>query len=319
MAEEKPLRVKVGETLDLSQVAPSIKKAPPGVEGFEPAQLEKIEAEVEPEVIQPLEPTPTLKPIVAPPTPEPPREVYNPYLLPGFDRERVPSAPAPEEKPLVIDIETTGFKPWESRLICIGIKDPTKPDDDPIVILDENEPLMIEWLFKYIKTEGFNALIGYNIAFDFRYLFTRAMLYRIPCEEFHNMKLHDVMQVLGQVKEAFIYKPPVNTNMQTWSKLLLGMEKTLTTQQLFDAYKKGEWDKVMQYNGTDVEICTQLWNLIEFTRRTPFFLETPVAQKTEQRAGSITCSSCLSENILIEGQTKEVCDVCGAKLTQQVT
>lgn len=324
MAEPKIYRVKVGETIVIGPEEEAPPAVPPGALEIPTFVLQPIEPmlppeEVPPPALPPEEEVPYVPPPIPPPIevplPAPPvEEVYNPYLYPTFKREIVPSAPIPTDRPLIIDIETTGSKPWESRLICIGLKDPQKLEEKPLIIMHEDEVEMLKYFFKYLKINGYNALIGYNIAFDFRYLFVRAMLFRIPCMEFTEVKLHDVMQILGQVKEAFVYGKIPNTNLDTWAKFLLDMKKTMTNAELLTAYRTNQWDKIMEYNANDVEITFLLWVLIEYTRRTPFPTEGSASMSTSSAGGSVKCKLCMAEVTPTSGPEGNKCPICGTSL-----
>lgn len=77
---------------------------------------------------------------------------------------------------VVIDIETTGFDPFNNRITAIGVK----RKDEEIVFMEQNEYRLLlefwEWASK-IKNPKF---IGFNcFKFDFRFIHLRSMLHNI--------------------------------------------------------------------------------------------------------------------------------------------
>lgn len=176
----------------------------------------------------------------------------------------------PGIRPLIVDIETTGANPWDSRLICIGYKDPYLPTEKPTVIFDESEERMLLDFLAFFTQGGYNQIIAYNTAFDFRYIFAKCLYHRISCREWCDADLVDIMQILGQVKEAFVYGNQRTGRLEDWTIFLFGLEKPLDFEELLAAYDAKEYGLIIEYNEFDVEVEFIIWSLIELVKGQSF-------------------------------------------------
>ena len=323
------LKVKVGEKITVGAPAEVRGTATPTEEGVH-FVLEPITKPVlpeEPAPVAPEVPTVTLPkvPIKVPvielprlpaaeaPAPELPT-ILNPFLPAEHEATYPKTAPMPEDRPLIIDIETTGTDPMDSRLICIGLKDPLKPEQPVQVIMREDEEEMLRYFFQYFKIGGYNALIGYNLVFDYRYLWIKALDYMISCKEYHDAALHDIMQILTQVKEAFVYGVLPKSKLNDWAKYLLGMEKTMTIKEMLLAWTQKRYDAIKEYVINDVQIEFYLWALIEISRTAPISLgevSTPTKLSGES---TLTCPRCASEVGVSALKDGKYCPVCNYEL-----
>jgi len=142
-------------------------------------------------------------------------------------------------KPLIVNIETLGLDPMKARIIAIGLQDPSRPDEDPIVLMHENELELLKQFLLVHRNGQFNQLIGYRNAFDFQFIFAKCMFYRLPCKEFLENELFDIMQVMTQVKNKFVYKPMKPAKMSDWSDYLFKFPKPFTDQKMMEFYQLG--------------------------------------------------------------------------------
>jgi hypothetical protein len=214
--------------------------------------------------------------------------------------------------PLVVDIETTGANPWDSRIICIGYKDPADTLSDPVVILDEDEEkILIEFLSSYVSG-GYNQLIMFNGAFDYRFIFARCLYYRIACKEFVDSYIYDIMQVVQQVKQTFVYSLNKSGNLENWIQFLLGVGKTMTLEELLAAWELKDYPKIIEYNMNDVQVEFILYALIELVKQGPFIGKSFAVE--EGAAGGLSRPSTAPATAALEtGEKttwKAICPVC---------
>ena len=282
--------------------------------------------------------TAALKPLegIAPPLGELRRAAVVADLIPISEADATPFTPffppfkpfaefdpvAAPSKTLVVDIETTGLKANESRLMVIGFLDPNDPEGKPVVLFSPDEEELLRQFMDFYETRGFDSIIAYHASFDFAYLFQKCLRYRIPCPGWANSKLRDVMQLLTQVKEAFVYKPGKDQSLNNWATYLLGEGKLAEIDQLFEWWEKGQIQEIMDYNVQDVLITWKLWQLVQFSKgaavSAPTFLLPSNPSNPNNVENSVICSRCLQEAFFAEGETQKKCEVCGLMLSAPV-
>jgi len=248
-----------------------------------------------------------------------PPERIIPILIPP---KEIPKPIKQKKKALVFDIETTGLKPEETRLICIGFKDPEDEQAEPQTIYFDNEEDTLREFIRFYTNGQYNQIIGWNLKFDFTYLFHKCALYRIPAKEFFESDLKDLMQIYTQVKEAFVFGKSKNVSLDSASKEILGDEKLLSFEEMIGFWNNGEVDKVIEYNKQDVKLTYNLLVVSDFVLNVPFinqdFSPEPKVQQPEITENTkfvkIKCPNDLSEHLVPEGQEFFICPIDNVKL-----
>jgi len=192
------------------------------------------------------------------------------YPKPGEEPFYPPSAPKPievpspfEEPAVILNVETTGLMPFESRLISIAAVDVRTPENI-IDFTGENEEKILKDFFAWFSLNAFEKVIGYNVSFDYRFLFTKAMKYGIKVPEFYKAKLSDVMQMMQQVKEGYVYGYNKAGKLDEWTMYFFEMKSPLTFEQVLKAWRDKELDKIAEHNRTKVEQTILLYALIKY-------------------------------------------------------
>jgi len=219
----------------------TVKEAPPGTEPFIPAEVKKIVVELEkiPEVTAEIF------------WPEPGKYVPAPYV-------------APVKKSMVLDIESTGALPWDSRIICIGAKDAALFDQPPTVFFDEDEKVMVEDFLSWFRSGGFTEIIGYNVSFDFRFIFSRCLFYQLQAPNFFASDLYDMMNVMKQVKREYVFGFNKPGSLEDWMKYLWNESKAMTIEEILEAYARKEYEPIVDHCRQDVEYTFTLWLLAQY-------------------------------------------------------
>lgn len=168
-------------------------------------------------------------------------------------------------KKLVLDIETTGIMPFDSRVICMSAMDVTNPDSI-VTFQDENEEKMINDFITFFESHQFNQIIGYNTDFDYRFVFTKCMKYGVRAVSFAEAKIVDVMDFMKKAKTDYVPTMNKSGTLEEWAEYILGRTKSLTIEQIFDLWEKREIDPVINYNREDVMMVFELWMLIQYVR-----------------------------------------------------
>ena len=177
----------------------------------------------------------------------------------------VPAYSQVGEKSAIIDIETTGTKPWESRIICIGVKLLGDPSLPVMQFTDEDEAALLRAFVNWLAGAGIQELIGYNVIFDVRFIFVACMRYRIKLPMINAITLYDLMQTMEQVWQKFIYGNNAAGTLDNWCRYLFNEEKLGTTDAMMKAWADKNFDKIKEFNRWDLEHEFLLLSLIEYT------------------------------------------------------
>ena len=304
---------------------------------FDPGSVEPLAFELEP---LPGEPAPT-------PTPEPTPPVYfelqpqavapTPIIVPNLPFFPALPPPVPViEKTCILNIETTGTKPWEQRIIAIGFQDVDNIFAPPIVIMHENEAQMI-WEFLNLYASGnYKTIVGFNLGFDYRFILLRAMSYNIACNEFAYTKIYDLMEKLVKGEKTFFFRYQTPPTLSDIADFYFGFPKDITDQEMIIAYKEGRLDVVYKFSSEQITRTLALYHLYDFIIKNPVESLPPIFTGSEQISmenpheilppGAVssnpglgtklplTCGNCLAEFISTPGITPTQCTICGTKL-----
>ncbi|RLC74545.1 MAG: hypothetical protein DRJ03_31770 [Chloroflexi bacterium] len=189
--------------------------------------------------------------------PEAPREAER--VIPEIRRPTLPA----RIKPVIIDIETTGPFPWDSRIICISALDPDRPDVVE-TFYDEDERKLVDDFIRWFKAKGFNEIVGFNLSFVTRFIFAKCLRYAIRCGEFVVAEYYDLMDVLRKVKREYVYTLNKAGDMETWVEYLLGETKLMTFDEILKAWKEKRIADIIEHNKKDVKLLYQIWLLIQY-------------------------------------------------------
>jgi hypothetical protein len=229
---------------------------------------------------------------------------------------------APYARELIVNIETTDVLPFAGRITSIAWIDLTDPAAEPKVITDEDEEGMLRAFLDWFDSKGFTRIIGFNASFDHRFIFTKAALYRRPCKLWADIQMRDIMQILQQVKEAFVYGLNKAGTMDEWAKHLLGYGKYGTQEEELARWIRKDYDYVSAFNINQVNIVYDLYALLRYTLSEASIIALEAPQSTISAPAEVLgggtqalpskkkCPNCMQENEL----TAKNCIVCGAEL-----
>ena len=190
---------------------------------------------------------------------------YSLISTPTFTPILEPIYPAVVEKEIMINIETTDVKPWKGKIFSIAWKDLTTPGAETQVIVDEDEKGILEGFLHEFNVGNYKTIIGYNLKFDYQWIFNKLMLYRIPANKFYQAELRDVYQLMSQVKEEFVYNARAYGKLDDYAKELLGIGKLGTQETLLRRYTAGDLAYVEQFQLRQIEITNGLYQLFRYS------------------------------------------------------
>ena len=192
--------------------------------------------------------------------------------VPGEEIFYPASGPTPIEvaepidaQAVIINIETTGVMPFESRLISIAAADVRSPENI-VDFTGQNEKDVLQAFLDWFNLMGFRKIIGYNVSFDYRFLFTKAMKYALQVPEFYKAVLYDVMNKMEQVKEEFVYGFNSPGKLDEWTMYFFGDKGLMTYEDVLRAWEKKDLDAIAKHNRKKVEITVLLYALLLYTQ-----------------------------------------------------
>jgi len=185
-------------------------------------------------------------------------EIYWPPAAP-FE----PLPPAPPKRSAVINIETTGLMPFDSRIINIAVIDLREPES-VVHFFDADESKLVTEFIKWFDASGINELIGFNISFDYRFIFAKMLRYRIVSTQFIDADLYDIMQILKQVKAEFVFGFNKPGTLNEWADYLLDMRPPISQAEVLKAWEEERYKDIEQYNKWKVEATSLLYVLIKY-------------------------------------------------------
>lgn len=250
--------------------------------------------------------------------------VQNFSLLDTPEVELTPSEPISPaaRKEIMINIETTDLLPWKGRIYSIAYKDLSAIDSEIIVLTNNNEKALIEEFISIFEIGDFKRIVGYNLAFDYRYIFSKLWLYRLQSITLKEAKLRDLMQIMKQVKEEFVFGFQKNGTLNDWGKYLFGVGKFGSQETILREYISGNFEYVRAFQERQIELTQGLYNLARFSFGEGF-IETIEASQgagpAPETSGSShlpvltkekECKNCIQMNPLNASE----CKACGAKL-----
>lgn len=279
----------------------TIERAAPGTVPFRPGEEVRVLVEFEPE------------------------DVPGPYILPGQEG-LWPQTPyydllpdyVPYEEPWVLDIETTGLAPYESRIVCIGMKSLRDREREPILLLDVNEEQMLHDFARWMKALNPSALVGWGLGFDYKFLFQKLAAHRVKCPVLQEVKFQDLANVYRTGMEKYIYSIQKLDKLDNIARALLGRGKTMSARDVLEAWLAGEHDKIKAFNRQDLELIADLWLLAQYVQGKgelpeelvprPGTVESHTMEKT-----TVNCPICMTEWSVPVGTEPGNCPVCGVR------
>lgn len=164
-----------------------------------------------------------------------------------------------EIKKCIIDIETESLDPKEGRIICIGTKD--IDSGKTVVFHDDDERQMLEDFLDYCHRKQFGEIIGYNVLFDFRFIFARCLKFSIRTNGFFKSVVTDLMATMKSVRNIYSLNKPGTLN--EWTEFLFGTGKVPLPDSICNMFEQGKLSQIIEYNKRDIEITFMLWKRVQ--------------------------------------------------------
>ena len=143
-----------------------------------------------------------------------------------------------------------------------------------------------------------------------------------PSKAFKNIELRDVMQIMKQVKEEFVFGFNKPGSLDAWGKMILGKGKYGSQELMLRKYIQGDFDYVKAFQDRQIELTRDLYSLARFVS-SEGFISSPAAtpEMTPEMTPKITpetpgimgtkqCLSCYANNPL----SAKICEICGGEI-----
>ena len=232
-----------------------------------------------------------------------------------------------EARELIINIETTGALPWESRLVVIGVLDPNALEPQAINFINEDELTTIDEFLSFWEQSPYTTLVAYNVAFDYRFIYAILQKYRKTSARWLQAKLYDLMQQQEQVKDSFV--PGFNKagTLEEWSTYLFGSQPYAEQEKVFEWIKAGNTEEIVNFNSDKLAKAYGLWVLnkvVEGSIPGAEILAHPGTEEELQTPNTtldtlenqietlqVQCPSCLQVQTMPKTAKVISCSVCG--------
>lgn len=228
----------------------------------------------------------------------------------------------PLVKELLVNLETTDVLPFQGNIYSIAYIDLSAPKPEAVVLADTDEEALITEFLNWFDTQNFTRIVGFNVSFDHRFIFAKACRYRKVANKWANVQMRDIMQILKQVQEQFVFTQNKPGTLDEWGNELLGYGKLAPQEDCLKAFLAQDWDFVIAYNTRQVQVCYDLYALLRYCSGEsglvyipqPQYSYTPEQLQAQPEYSFAQqkkkCPNCLQENPL---GTKN-CIVCGYQL-----
>jgi len=157
----------------------------------------------------------------------------------------------------IIDVETTGLNPLDSRIIVIGCKIPTQENEK--YFQAANEKLLLKDFWSFVKQNQIKTLIGFNIDFDWTFIKVRSLRNRIYFKwfsAFSENKIVDLRKILNDKYKA-------KGKLSDYCRLFgIPHNTDLAGVDVPQYYLEGKLDLILEHIKDDVVSTWELYKLI---------------------------------------------------------
>ena len=246
-------------------------------------------------------------------------------LPPSISFGKLPEFEA-EQNELIINLETTGTLPWESRIVVIGVLDPNALEPQAINFIQDSELATIDEFLSFWEQSPYTTLVGYNVAFDYRFIYAVLQRYRKTLNGWTEIKLYDLMQQQKQVKDSFV--PGFNKpgTLEQWSTYLFGSQPYAPQKQVFKWIEEGNIEEIVNFNSDKLAKAYGLWVLNKVVEGSIPGTEILARPSTEtgqlsqiptsdnpghsEKTIPVQCPECLQEQTMLSTDKVVECKVC---------
>ena len=250
-------------------------------------------------------------------------------LPPTISYGKLPDFKA-EKRELIINIETTGTLPWESRIVVIGVLDPNALEPQAMNFIQDSELATIDEFLAFWENSPYTTLVAYNVAFDYRFIYAVLQKYRKTSARWLQAKLYDLMTQQKQVKNEFVPGFNKTGTLEQWSTYLFGSQPYAPQKQVFKWIEEGNTEEIVNFNSDKLAKAYGLWVLnkvvegsipgMEILARPSTETESPNPDTTLDNPGHsaetipVQCRDCLQETTMLKTDKVVKCKVCGNQI-----
>lgn len=189
--------------------------------------------------------------------PSPTADVFDPFA------QRAPAPLLAQKRRLFVDIESTGLMPFDSQIMTIGVFDPsTMTEPQSFFSFDERE--LVESFLAFFRSGAYEVFVAYNAPFDYRFLFAKAMKYRLDASALFAADVEDLQDRMQKVKPGRVFGLNRPGTLGEWQEYFFGVTRTLDVATRLKLWEARDVEPILADNRVDVQMVYLLW-LLFFT------------------------------------------------------
>jgi len=158
----------------------------------------------------------------------------------------------------IIDVETTGLNPLDSRIIVIGCKLLDKENGEKY-FQAANEKLLLKEFWDFIKEKQIKTLIGFNVNFDWTFIKIRSLANRIYFKwfgKYGDYKISDLRKLLNDQYKA-------KGKLSDYCKLFgIPHKNGLTGADVPRQFLEGKINLILEHLEDDIKSTYELYKIV---------------------------------------------------------
>lgn len=221
-----------------------------------------------------------------------------------------------------IDFETSGIKPWESRLLGVGAIVIGSDYSELFQKFSFDEEEVINATLDYLDDTKPDALVAHNLAFECQWMAAKCMYFQLQCPWLMKCELLDTQVLFKHGTFRNITSSMAAGSEENWLNYIFGMEKPYQIDECFEDIANGSLLKLQLRNKVCVIGVAELfkticWMLGERVKAKKESLVPSVMAREESSAAGVVmiqCPVCRQIQPARVGQSGQKCFVCGNEL-----
>jgi len=219
------------------------------------------------------------------------------------------------------DLETSGTKPWESRLLGSGAIVIGKPYSELFQSFSFDEEQIVVDTLDYFDDVQPDALVGWNIAFEMQWFTSRCLYFQHKFPWAEKCKIIDAMILFKHGTWQKITSSMAAGSEENWLQYLYDIQKPYEIDECFEDLAKGSLLKLMLRNRSCVTGVADMFILFCWVTDQHIVKEVRPVATVPMREDAIQsgrvfiqCPVCMYRQEVQLGVPGQKCVICGNEL-----
>lgn len=221
-----------------------------------------------------------------------------------------------------LDFETSGTKPWESRLLGVGAIVIGADYSELFQKFSFDEEEVINNTLDYLDDTKPDALVAHNLAFECQWMAAKCMYFQLQCPWLMKCELLDTQILLKHGTFRNIASSMAAGSEENWINYVFGMEKPYQIDECFEGVARGSLFELQMRNKVCVIGVAELfkvfcWMLgVRAKIKKESLIPSTMAREESATTGTIMiqCPVCKQVQAVRVKQPGQKCFVCGNEL-----